>query len=169
MELVGGQVVGWNSGIALGSGSVLGDGSGDITDPLLLEDWQRLLLHLVSVQQPTVVSDGCHGFSWNQTASGSFSVASVALLQGEYKDQAWPNDVSLTLKAIWKIDVPPKIHIFIWRKIIDRLPTKFQLQYRGILCSANSLCVFCEASLESSSHLFFNCDFAKRIWVWVHH
>ena len=47
-----------------------------------------------------------------------------------------------------------------WR---DRLPHRFNLSARGIDITSIS-CSSCNANVESSSHIFFDCDIAKEVW-----
>ncbi|XP_058734139.1 uncharacterized protein LOC131605852 [Vicia villosa] len=65
---------------------------------------------------------------------------------------------------MWDLKLPPKIKVFAWRFFIDRLPTRDQLLKRGVALVSCPNCVLCGSSLESSSHLFFNCQEVKAVW-----
>ena len=45
-----------------------------------------------------------------------------------------------TKNIVWHKQVPLKVSIVAWRLLKDRLPTKLNLQRRGILQAANTLC-----------------------------
>lgn len=47
----------------------------------------------------------------------------------------------------------------------DRLPTDEKLQDRG--SNLASICSICLNSEETTSHLFFQCPFALKLWTWL--
>ncbi|XP_058754374.1 uncharacterized protein LOC131627549 [Vicia villosa] len=123
--------------------------------------WQVFLDFFSSVR---LIRDGKDDFSWLPNAA-DFTVASVAGLIESKKEPAWSAIIRRNLKVIWKECIPRKIHIFMWRVCINRIPTKDALSRRGILdASANLCCEFCKSHLESPSHLFFSCAVSSSIW-----
>ncbi|XP_058776615.1 uncharacterized protein LOC131650935 [Vicia villosa] len=54
--------------------------------------------------------------------------------------------------------------MIVWRYIHNKLPTNDNLKIRGL--SFPSLCSLCLSHCENSTHLFFECKFAKNIWSW---
>lgn len=69
-------------------------------------------------------------------------------------------------KLVWKSKVTPRIKFFAWLILLDRLNTKSMLARRNFNVQPNSWCVLCqERQEETLSHLFFDCDFAKRCWT----
>ncbi|CAL2232092.1 unnamed protein product [Prunus armeniaca] len=72
-------------------------------------------------------------------------------------------------KKIWKVRVPPKVRIFIWRALLNILPTKDNLGHRGI--SELGGCVFCGAD-ETVVHVLLQCPMAIASWslfpAWAH-
>ena len=60
---------------------------------------------------------------------------------------------------IWKVQVPFKINIFVWKLLKDNLPTKLALKKRSI--SSDNSCPMCNSKEESSTHLFLLCPFAR--------
>jgi hypothetical protein len=62
---------------------------------------------------------------------------------------------------VWKLQVPPRIHIFLW------LLTKNKILTRDNLVKMKKLddvtCLFC-TKLETVRHFFFECCVAKNIW-----
>jgi hypothetical protein len=63
--------------------------------------------------------------------------------------------------AVWKLDVPPRLHVFLWLLANDRLLTRDNLGKRRHV--EDPSCLFC-SELETSHHLFFDCFVAKLVW-----
>ncbi|PWA46631.1 RNA-directed DNA polymerase, eukaryota [Artemisia annua] len=63
----------------------------------------------------------------------------------------------------WSKDVPIKINVFIWKLLLDKLPTRDNLEEKG-LDVPSSLCGVCDHVTESSSHVFLSCQVAMEIW-----
>lgn len=64
-------------------------------------------------------------------------------------------------KQIWSPQLPPKLAVFLWRLLQDKLPTNTKL--KKIIPAANDLCKFC-GEPEISVHLFFHCPRAIQVW-----
>ncbi|PWA85898.1 reverse transcriptase domain, Reverse transcriptase zinc-binding domain protein [Artemisia annua] len=63
----------------------------------------------------------------------------------------------------WNKTLPIKINIHSWRLSKDRLPTRSNLDARGI--DIDSLrCPVCNDAIESTPHLFVECTIASDIW-----
>jgi len=93
----------------------------------------------------------------------------MAHTQSAYKmclsisDQRSNYHVSGDWKLIWTLHVPPKIKHFCWRLLRNCLPTRSNLQGRGVPCQ--STCVTCNNNdLEDEMHLFMHCKFAIDCW-----
>lgn len=72
------------------------------------------------------------------------------------------------LTKLWKSTIPSKIHVFCWIFLLNCLPTKDQLQYRGIMLDSSCLlCPFYSSVFEDVSHLFCSCAFSLGIWFKV--
>lgn len=65
-------------------------------------------------------------------------------------------------KALWKLQVPPRIKSFLWRLARDCLPTRGNLSSRGVPCSIT--CAVCETGIENAFHLFFTCSHDVLCW-----
>ncbi|GJT83240.1 RNA-directed DNA polymerase, eukaryota, reverse transcriptase zinc-binding domain protein [Tanacetum coccineum] len=63
----------------------------------------------------------------------------------------------------WDKTLPRKVNILIWRLALDRLPRRLNLSAQGMDITSIA-CPSCNGNVESSSHIFFYCDFAKEIW-----
>ncbi|GJY95940.1 RNA-directed DNA polymerase, eukaryota, reverse transcriptase zinc-binding domain protein [Tanacetum coccineum] len=74
--------------------------------------------------------------------------------------------LSLVPSTSWDKTLPHKVNIFIWRLPLDQLPHRWNLSARDIDIPS-ILCPSCNNNVESSSHMFFDCDFAKEVWKLV--
>ena len=58
-------------------------------------------------------------------------------------------------KAIWSMQVPQKVKMFIWRACQNAMPTKQALMRRTII--GNSICDRCQAEVEDPLHALWTC------------
>lgn len=63
--------------------------------------------------------------------------------------------------AVWKLNVPPIIHIFLWLLSKNKTLTRDNVAKRKHV--EDKTCLFCSEN-ESVVHLFFECVVAKRLW-----
>ena len=68
------------------------------------------------------------------------------------------------LVKLRNMKLPLKIKIFLWMLWHDRVLTGEQMQIRK--GKGSEKCKYC-GKLETRNHLFFNCNIAQIIWVWV--
>lgn len=61
--------------------------------------------------------------------------------------------------TIWKLQVPAKVKSFVWRTYRDAIPTRMNLQTRGVHCT--NICGVCESSLETQCHILLS----RNIWL----
>ncbi|PWA38429.1 reverse transcriptase domain, Reverse transcriptase zinc-binding domain protein [Artemisia annua] len=69
-------------------------------------------------------------------------------------------------KIKWKGWPPLKCKIMVWRAVLNRLPTRSELQKRGIHLD-DLLCPLCNTVAETATHLFTGCFFTSEIWARV--
>ncbi|GKC99458.1 RNA-directed DNA polymerase, eukaryota [Tanacetum coccineum] len=63
----------------------------------------------------------------------------------------------------WIKYIPIKINVFAWRARRDYLPTRANLNRRGIILES-SMCPLCHSEEEDINHVLFRCDLAKIIF-----
>jgi hypothetical protein len=63
---------------------------------------------------------------------------------------------------MWKIKVPPRIHIFLWLLANNKVLTRDNLAKRKQL--DDKTCLFCKED-ESIHHVFFECCVAQLMWA----
>ncbi|XP_071699677.1 uncharacterized protein [Rutidosis leptorrhynchoides] len=62
--------------------------------------------------------------------------------------------------------MPQKLGIFVWKALKNRLPTKVELEKRGIILES-LLCPLRNKVNETVEHALFSCDQAKLVWKGV--
>lgn len=72
------------------------------------------------------------------------------------------NNLRCFWKKLWWLLAPHKVRHFLWRACRDILPMKVILKRRNVL--SDDLCEECMLEAETSSHLFWSCLRAKRVW-----
>ncbi|XP_058783891.1 uncharacterized protein LOC131658636 [Vicia villosa] len=111
--------------------------------------------------------------SWAFNSFLEFSVASCYAFYAKALIPFGPsNKFDDAFRLLWKSDLPFKIKAFGWRLLLDRLPTKDLLVYRGISIPLDKLkCIFCGYGVENMNHYFFGCRVVNNIWseiaLWV--
>ncbi|GJS02581.1 RNA-directed DNA polymerase, eukaryota, reverse transcriptase zinc-binding domain protein [Tanacetum coccineum] len=63
----------------------------------------------------------------------------------------------------WNKLVPIKVNIAMWRSENRRLPTRVNLDNRGIDLDSIK-CPVCDNDLETEEHILVKCDIAKLVW-----
>ncbi|GJS73381.1 RNA-directed DNA polymerase, eukaryota, reverse transcriptase zinc-binding domain protein [Tanacetum coccineum] len=112
---------------------------------------------LLSVIGSTSLSDQCDVWQWSLNGLSGFSVASVRHLV-----DSWLLDTCNDATR-WNRLLPIKVNVFLWRLKLNKLPSRVNLDRRGIdVISIN--CPSCQGDLETVNHTFFNCGLAKELW-----
>ncbi|GKC88619.1 RNA-directed DNA polymerase, eukaryota, reverse transcriptase zinc-binding domain protein [Tanacetum coccineum] len=89
--------------------------------------------------------------------SSGFSVASVrSLVDSHMLDTV--ND-----STRWNKNIPIKVNVFLWRLKLNKLPSRVNLDRRGIEIES-ILCPSCHEDIETINHSFFNYGMAKDLW-----
>lgn len=99
---------------------------------------------------------------WRLEDNGDYSVKSMYTKLDretgvEDEPRGWERGV---FKDIWKSPAPSKVVAFSWKLLYDRIPTRRNLTLRNALPpDAPLLCVLCDSTEESSTHLFLHCRY----------
>ena len=64
----------------------------------------------------------------------------------------------------WSKNIPSKVNVFLWRVKLNKLPSRVNLDRRGIEVDS-TLCPSCLEDIETVNHSFFNCGMAKDLWA----
>ena len=111
-------------------------------DSKMMEQWYQL----VEIAKEIIFDGDSDALIWqleNKVVYSSSSLYHVINFRGVQP---------LFLPAVWKLVVPPKIHVFLWLFSQNKLMTRDNLRKRHITKPLD--CVFC-AEQETNHHLFF--------------
>ncbi|XP_059316204.1 uncharacterized protein LOC132067084 [Lycium ferocissimum] len=87
---------------------------------------------------------------------GKFHLATAyKRLRGAVENVAWNKLICYNIAE-------PKHNFILWVNLHGKLRTKDMLIKWGL--SVDPLCVFCNSTMETQEHLFFDCPFTKGIW-----
>ena len=112
---------------------------------------------LPEILATVIISDQRGRWSWSLDGSGRFSVASA---RNYIDSKTLVVDHSATR---WNSLVPIKVNIFTWWLTLNKIPTRDNLDKRGIDIHS-LLCPVCDLEIETVGHLFFSCQMARDIW-----
>jgi len=62
-------------------------------------------------------------------------------------------------------EIPFKFNIFVWRSMLNYLPTKYNLVKCYILANSHNYCSAGCGYMEDKDHLFVNCNVFGRLWL----
>lgn len=65
-------------------------------------------------------------------------------------------------KILWKLRIPPKVRIFMWRASWDFIPSSFNLMHHHVPVSG--ICERCKFNYASTTHVLFFCFVLKSTW-----
>ncbi len=101
------------------------------------------------------------------TPAGIFTTKSAYQMLAEDKNRhtgssSNPERLHAFWKGIWRVKVPHKIRVFMWRACSSILSTKTSLFKRGV--TSSSLCPICLDDAETVLHSLWDCGFTKECW-----
>ena len=102
---------------------------------------------------------------WHYDRRGKYSVTSgyQVAMRLKFPDQPCCSSQNSDLwGALWKLVVPEKIKIFLWRASNNILPTSENLWKRRVV--QEPICQICSSNVETISHALLGCKMAKKIW-----
>ncbi|KAM6589465.1 hypothetical protein CsatA_012070 [Cannabis sativa] len=129
----------------------------DIINDLFDERDKNLVL---SVQLSGSATDG--KWCWHDEPNGFYTVKSAYRRLQQVAGVNVADQDQRMFKAIWKLEVPPKVQHFLWRALVGCLPTKFQLSTKKV--NVDLYCPFCNMAVETISHILLDCRFARSCW-----
>ncbi|GJS68653.1 RNA-directed DNA polymerase, eukaryota, reverse transcriptase zinc-binding domain protein [Tanacetum coccineum] len=104
------------------------------------------------------LSDKRDSWIWSLDGCNSFSVASVCNMV-----DSQILDVCL-VATHWNRLIPIKVNVFLWRLKLNRLPSRVNLDRKGIDIGSIR-CPKCLEDIETVNHIFFNCGMAQDLWA----
>ncbi|KAK0580330.1 hypothetical protein LWI29_000723 [Acer saccharum] len=103
--------------------------------------------------------------AWHYEKNGEYSVRSGYNLALEQKISASVSNPGMANRwwnILWKLQLPPKVKIFVWRACWNAFPSLQNLWKRKVVVSP--MCNSCPSSVETSGHAIFWCKAAKECW-----
>ena len=125
----------------------------DGTERVQLDGLNHLLMNFVPSS-----SQDCWEFSLND--SRCYTVSSM---RKHIESFTLSTDAE---KIRWNKLTPIKLNILKWRISLDRIPTRSNLDSRGIDLDSTR-CPVCNDEIETSQHLLIDCAIAKSSWILV--
>ncbi|KAL4584362.1 hypothetical protein LXL04_008962 [Taraxacum kok-saghyz] len=89
--------------------------------------------------------------------NGIFSVMSARV----YVDEVFLPAVEVETR--WNKYMPIKVNVFVWRALLNRIPTRKNLVDKNSDISS-LFCPCCELQTEDVSHVFLHCKVARQLW-----
>jgi hypothetical protein len=120
-------------------------------DNRLMSQW----LEVVQIASSLQYSEEEDTMIWKFNSSGKFSVQSLYTVINDKGVR------QIFTPVVWKLKVPPKLHIFLWLLANNKTITRDNLAKRRDV--EDESCLFCEEK-ESIYHLFFDCCVARVMW-----
>jgi hypothetical protein len=119
----------------------------------------RTLQHMLA---GVVTSDENDQWLITSNKSGVFIPSQVYRMSFQHISSHFPS------QWIWKSKCTSKHKFFAWLILHDRINTKDMLRRRHWQVTSDHGCVLCSAdALEDWSHLFFECNFSVRVWIYL--
>jgi hypothetical protein len=99
---------------------------------------------------------------WKWMSNGEYTASSA------YSVQFQGSHPPFRSKKLWKARTEPKVKIFAWTMMHQKILTADNLEIRGM--QHDPLCLLCNSEPEDAKHLFIKCIFTKEvyrlIWLW---
>jgi hypothetical protein len=129
--------------------------------------WEEdLVSNLLDLLEPVIFSLEEDSWCWLVGEEGEFSVKSSYnyLVKELTTDDHEDGDVVKVLAQIWESPTLSKVIVFSWQLLLDRIPTRRNLQVRNMLpVDTPWECLGC-VGMFKSTHLFLHCP--CTMWVW---
>ena len=131
--------------------------------------WENNLLRdLMEDLEGFVVGVEDDRWRWKLEDDDIFTVKSLYVkLEGkEVGEVGHPEEKRRVFRQIWKSGAPSKVIAFVWKALLDRIPTRLNLVIRNCLPpNIGNYCVWCASSPESTAHIFLHCVLARSVWL----
>jgi hypothetical protein len=118
-----------------------------------LVEWENLCREVPGLP----VEDEDDAMSWTLEPSGRYLTRSMYLSLSRGATVTY-------FKEVWRARVPPKIKIFLWQLIRNRLPSCEQVAKR--MGPSNGRCALC-GDMEDCNHIFFTCPMSRFMWAGI--
>ncbi|KAL8134789.1 hypothetical protein AgCh_009705 [Apium graveolens] len=100
--------------------------------------------------------------AWSKTTNGKYSVKTGYQLWHARNIGVGSISQSNGWSNLWKLDLPHKLKLFLWRFCRNNVPVRSRLSSKGVSLPLN--CPMCNLTVEDLLHVFFTCPFAIACW-----
>ena len=109
--------------------------------------------------------------AWHKTRSYTFSVRSAYYTEWNHQnghrltrsDGRGTSTINPVWEILWKLQIPSKVKIFMWKALHGIVPVMSILANRHIPVSGQ--CPICKLDAEDIAHLLFKCCRAREVWL----
>jgi hypothetical protein len=124
------------------------------------------LLQLRQVITQATMSEAGDRWVWIPGGEGVFSVKSMyVFLERTLLTHVQRSPMEdFAFKFIWKSGVPSNVCAIVWQLLLNRIPMRDNLCYRGVIRLEDVLCPLGVASTETALHAFLHCRFVAGVW-----
>ena len=119
--------------------------------PLLIHSIQAIPIRTASRREDHIC--------WISSLKGEFDSKNAYMLALDLS----PNDHKFAGNWVWKLKTLPKIQLFVWKCLLQSIPTKSILAQRGF--NGATSCDWCHEDQETIVHVLRDCPFASRFWA----
>ena len=99
---------------------------------------------------------------WKGASTGRYTPSKGYITLVQERDMSDSSPQSIHWNRFWKLNLPRKILLFIWKLINSALPVGDILRAHHL--NSTITCVFCQDEAETVDHLFMHCHFARAVW-----
>ena len=106
---------------------------------------------------------------WHFSKDGEFSVKSgyrlamaASPIDRNRASSSSSEPTSAWWKTLWRLSIPPKVKIFIWRVCKGWIPVRTVLARRGI--TPDTCCPLCIGGPETITHSIWGCRWSQKVW-----
>jgi hypothetical protein len=122
-----------------------------VFDNKMMEQWYQIEQIIRSIH----FSEVDDALVWELHSSGLYTSQSL------YAIINFRGVTPVYIPAVWNLNVPPRVHVFLWLMYHNKLLTRDNLCKRQEI--NDKTCLLCSED-ESVHHLFFSCDIVKLLW-----
>lgn len=99
---------------------------------------------------------------WSHSLDGKYSAKSGYKFWQQHFSKCKEIQESKGWGRLWKIQVPQKVKMFLWRVCRNNVPVRIILRGRGV--NTPILCPLCGVDVEHLRHICLECSFVRGCW-----